>query len=499
MTTFSPQPRQTLVIGADAYCVEPHPALSKMAYRQQGGRGTVYQLTHQRGGTRHALKTFLPLYRDAAIAQSAQALARYAHLPGMAVVDRTVLTRATHGTLIQQYPDLEYAVLMPWIDGTTWFDMMTNTPDSFSYQEGYNTALALAQVLAELEAYHLAHADIAGGNVMIRPGYDIALIDVEEMFAPGIPILPRSKRPAGQAGYQHTTSNTASQWHAYGDRFAAAIILTEMLTWHVLRETLPAGSETLFTADALQQDTAQFQQVSDTLYCYYTPTIVGLFRQAWFSETLADCPTLRQWYEAIGVTDPDERRALRFSGSALQLPPLHSICLSEVPAAYCVPAPAPASPTLTLAQWMPERFLPNQEPMPLADPHPASLQQPQSGYFSTRIFMGMAVVIPAVIADGWWGEGARLWYQEALFFGMAGMGATWLAVIIGWTELAQPRATYLYECVRGGILGGLLFMLPELVLDTAYSVYVGAAVQALCIQMLFSSYLKRHTWQHQHP
>lgn len=28
------------------------------------------------------------------------------------------------GLLLRQYPELEYAILMPWIEGSTWFDMV---------------------------------------------------------------------------------------------------------------------------------------------------------------------------------------------------------------------------------------------------------------------------------------------------------------------------------------------------------------------------------------
>jgi hypothetical protein len=57
----------------------------------------------------------------------------------------------------------------------------------------------------------------------------VELLDLEGVYISGIPSPKRLSH--GSPGYQHCRLGRQGQWSPYGDRFAGAILLTEMLTW----------------------------------------------------------------------------------------------------------------------------------------------------------------------------------------------------------------------------------------------------------------------------
>jgi len=74
---------------------------------QEGRAATVYKLAAA-GGDPQALKVFKPRYR----------------LPGLAICRRAVLSARRHRELLRRYPDLTYGVLMPWVEGPTWMQVL---------------------------------------------------------------------------------------------------------------------------------------------------------------------------------------------------------------------------------------------------------------------------------------------------------------------------------------------------------------------------------------
>src|SRR5688572_5398931 len=114
---FDPVVGEALTIEGVRYrfAEHPHPAAAGLPYGQSGRRGTVYQVAAN-GGLR-ALKVFHHAYRTARVAEVAERLRPYAGLPGLQVCERAVLTPQRHAALLRERPDLEYAVLMPWVVG----------------------------------------------------------------------------------------------------------------------------------------------------------------------------------------------------------------------------------------------------------------------------------------------------------------------------------------------------------------------------------------------
>ena len=188
--SFQPKVNQELTIGDVTYRIAEHPAAPGMPYGQEGRAATVYKLITA-GSAPQALKVFKPRHRLPYLVGQATKIASLAELPGLAVCRRTVLSARRHTELLRRHPDLTYAVLMPWIEGPTWMEVM-GTEQEISPDQSLQMARALAEVLAMMEEYGLAHCDLSGSNVLlpalIRSSVGglrspVALVDVEQLYS----------------------------------------------------------------------------------------------------------------------------------------------------------------------------------------------------------------------------------------------------------------------------------------------------------------------------
>ncbi len=294
-----------ITIDNTVYHVAEHPALPGVPYVQRGARGFVIQLKSP-GPDRFALKYFKLKYRVPELVGIGKALRQYADLPGLRAAYRTVFTAPTHPELIRKYPALEYGVLMPWLPGMTWFDVISRRAP-LAPLESLQLAQQTGRILATLEAQGLAHCDIAGANVMVeRAAKRVELVDIEEMHGPG---LPRPvELPAGQEGYQHQSSATNGQWSAEGDRFGGAVLIAEMLGWQSAKIRDNSADEHYFAATEMQQaDSPRYKLLQEVLRAEYAPEVADVFETAWRSPTLADCPPLTTWRDTLDRLDASQK------------------------------------------------------------------------------------------------------------------------------------------------------------------------------------------------
>ena len=302
------KPGENIVIEGETYRVAPHPSAPKLPFAQQGRKGTVFQIIRQRDKRPFALKVFVQRFRDPAMIKRTRAMAAYASLPGLAVCQRDVLSKTGFGRkAIQKIPDLDLSVLMPWSTGRTWFDVLCSGVQILA-PVCIEITRRVAGILAGLEARGLAHCDIASGNLLVSiDTLDIHLIDVEDMYGPGLsrPGAP----PTGSDGYNHRQVRDEDQWRAAGDRFAGAVIMAEMLCWHsaAFREGATEDGS-FFSADEVQDPTApKYTLVLDTLRLLpgvpedCKNGLVSLFERAWNAPTLEDCPTLAEWVAVLDL------------------------------------------------------------------------------------------------------------------------------------------------------------------------------------------------------
>jgi peptide/nickel transport system substrate-binding protein len=297
---FEPYVGQELVIDGLTYRVAEHPAAPGMVYGQEGRRAIVYQLIAADGG-HQALKVFKPRFRVPRMVAAAERLEAYARLPGLQACRRTILTASRHLALLREHRDLAYAVLMPWVEGATWQEIILSQ-EEFSPDRALSVARSLAQVLMTMEERGLAHCDLSGPNLIVEPGDQVALVDLEEMYGPGF--MQPEALPAGSPGYAHKSA-PLGLWQAQADRFAGAVLLAEMLGWCDPKVRAAAWGESYFPPAEMQDEGERYQTLHASVAGRWGRRTTDLFAQAWRSDSLLDCPTFAEWAVALPEGAPE--------------------------------------------------------------------------------------------------------------------------------------------------------------------------------------------------
>ena len=301
MAKFRPFIGMHLAVGDSYFEFVPHPLFpedSEAVFVLEGGEALIYQMRNVQTKDLYALKVIKPAYRSEHIAHVAETIRRSTHISGFYLPKRVCLTMTEYADLIKTYPDLEYAILMPWLTGKTWSGLMQDQAASTHYtlQQARKLAAIVANLLRNLESLHLAHSDIAGGNILLSPDLQhIQLLDLEGLYIPDLPSPPFCSQ--GSPGYQHHHLGPRGQWCPEGDRFAGAILLTEMLTWWSprVRALVADYADTLFEPTELQTNGSPlWLEVRNTLWSI-RPDLLHLFDRAWSSSALAECPEIASW------------------------------------------------------------------------------------------------------------------------------------------------------------------------------------------------------------
>jgi len=304
---FRPQINDQIKIGNETYSFTEHPSAKGMPYGQSGRRATVYQVSNHSKQFR-ALKVFSPAFRSPNTEEQADILARYSTLPGLIACKRIVISPYENSRLISNYPDLTYSVLMPWLKGTTWQEVVMNrqfiTKDRTS-----SIAERFLTILATMESNGIAHCDLSGPNLIINldtsysnNGHNqLLLIDLEDLYANN---LKRPDRlPAGSAGYAHKSVKKGI-WSSFADRFSGAVLLANILAWSnaTIREC--AYGEQYFSDDELQENCDRYEKIVNILERETNSQITTLFKRAWSSSSLEECPSFSEWSNALNLTIP---------------------------------------------------------------------------------------------------------------------------------------------------------------------------------------------------
>lgn len=304
---FNPKINDKLKIGTEIYRITEHPAAKGMPYGQAGRRATVYQLATPRNEYR-ALKVFNAIYRSPDTRIQAEQLSKYAMLPGMVACKRIVLSPEKYPDLRSRFKSLQYAVIMPWVEGTTWQELLMNK-QVLSKEQCIELADGFLQTLVNMEYKGIAHCDLSGPNLIIDlrelqksngkiDRFQPSLIDLEELYGPGF--SKPKKVPAGSAGYAHKTVKNGV-WSVEGDRFAGSILLANILTWFHRPMLEASYGEHFFDPIEIHTYCHRYEFLSITLKNQYGKDIQNLFDQAWFSETLRDCPLFSEWASTLNV------------------------------------------------------------------------------------------------------------------------------------------------------------------------------------------------------
>jgi hypothetical protein len=322
---FQTEAGQIIKIDDEDYKILEHPYAPGMPYGQEGRQAIVYSLERlsrlvstpgNNGVKNYALKVFKPRFRLPALVSLAEKISAYGEMPGLAVCHRTVLSARKHSDLLRQHPDLTYAVLMPWIKGPTWFEVLLDKRE-LTFEQCLSLTRSFLETLVMMEEKGIAHCDLSGPNVLL-PALDaefdssrslpaVALVDVEQMYGPGLEI-PRAL-PGGSPGYAHHTSQNGL-WCANADRFAGAVLLAEMLCICDKRVREAMWGENYFDPGEMQQDTERYQVLAGVLSERWGKDLEETFIRAWQSDSLAACPTFGEWLVRLPGTEPSPNNML---------------------------------------------------------------------------------------------------------------------------------------------------------------------------------------------
>jgi len=120
---FRPKVNNNIEINHNKLIFTEHPSAKGMPYGQTGRRATVYQLLDE-NQTLHALKVFTLAFRSPQTYSQSKMINKYSNLPGLLACKRWVITPENNYQLITRYSELNYSVLMPWIQGSTWQEIV---------------------------------------------------------------------------------------------------------------------------------------------------------------------------------------------------------------------------------------------------------------------------------------------------------------------------------------------------------------------------------------
>ncbi|MGH9768841.1 MAG: protein kinase domain-containing protein [Blastocatellia bacterium] len=279
-------------------------------FRRMGKKAKVFKLKEKSGY--FALKVFFKKYAVAENAISTLQLVQYAKVPGLKVCQREMVYDTDAYNINE--PGLEFAILMPWISGKAWAEIVTNRED-LPERECIALAREMATVLKGLEDRGLTHADISSNNVFVEPGLSprLELIDVEDMYGKGF--FHPEEAPAGTPGYNHPPSSEESYWNPYGDRFAGAVILAEMLTWHQPGIRSQSVENSYFHKNEMCNSNHPKYETMIAALREHSKEVAALFTRAWESMKLSDCPSLGEWRSALQNVKPASTK-IRAAGLA---------------------------------------------------------------------------------------------------------------------------------------------------------------------------------------
>ncbi len=312
---FKAEAHQGIIINGTSYEIAEHPAAPGMPYGQEGRQAIVYKILLKSAiggkpgeGHSFALKVFKAHFRFPSLVSLTERLGRYATIPGLGVCKRTVLTPRNNPEILAAHPDLIYSIVMPWLDGPTWMEVLLDAVE-LTRVMSLTIARSFADQLSFMEEFGTAHCDISGPNLIltalaeppVKTGPAVALVDVEQMYGPN---LDRPEMlPGGSPGYAHKTA-PEGLWGPSADRFAGAIIISEMLGWCDRRVREAAWGENFFDPGEMQKPgSARYDILLKVIREHWGNNAGNLLKRAWCSESLTECPTMGEWLLALPKRD----------------------------------------------------------------------------------------------------------------------------------------------------------------------------------------------------
>ncbi len=200
---------------------------------QQGGFAVVYKFRTQSGKVR-ALRCYLmPMKADIQF--------RYERISAYFATCIPEITAGftfhNEGILIREsvpgQPETKKPfslIEMEWVEGVTLTEYVASLCQG-NDQQGLGQLLQYwVELIQKLRQVNIAHSDLAGGNVMVRPDGRLVLVDYDGVYIPDFQGMAGIVE--GQADYQHPEAHLRT-FDTEGDNFSALVIYTAILALHL--------------------------------------------------------------------------------------------------------------------------------------------------------------------------------------------------------------------------------------------------------------------------
>lgn len=307
--SFQTDVNAKLLINGEAFTIGEHPYAPGVPYGQEGRQGTVYLLHSEERQQKKALKVFRSKLINPSTVHLSSQINKFSTMEGLTACERQTITPHNNPALLAAEPDLLYAVIMTWIDGPTWMDMVLNKKQ-LTRRQSYTAAFALAEILVTMEQRGLAHCDLSGPNLIlpmfsegrnqVKSSNFVQLIDLEQMFS--IQFERPEYLPTGSPGYAPKYADM-QMWNAQSDRFSGAVLLMEMLASCTSVLVEHAWGESYFEPSEMQTLCDRYDRLLQAIKPVWGDGIVGLIQAAWESDELGQCPTFGQWLMELSRID----------------------------------------------------------------------------------------------------------------------------------------------------------------------------------------------------
>jgi len=290
---------EKIYLFGEEYSVQPHPSDSSLPFALRASRALICQVRNRKGEY-FALKIFKSQYRTRRLLQSIEYLNKFKTLDGLRAASRRVVLPSDE--IVKKHGNLEYAMLMPWITGRTWFDILLSSKGGFTLTEYDATRLSakFLKVMTGLEAAGIAHTDISSGNVVVDiPSSGVELLDLEDIYAVGIPPPPPTQLVKGTNGYRHKSGDRGkSCWCAEGDRYAAAVLAAEILLLANKDLAKRADEDGYFVGHCGTAIGVERYQAARGWLEKIAPSFAKVFQRSWQADSLERCPKVAELHAA---------------------------------------------------------------------------------------------------------------------------------------------------------------------------------------------------------
>ncbi|HXQ35174.1 MAG TPA: hypothetical protein VN843_14255, partial [Anaerolineales bacterium] len=285
-----------------------HPNFATVPAMLAGDQGTTYQLLDS-SDDKWMLKKFAPEWEPAAD----YVAAIQSFVPTRSQFEsgsgRMVLTEASAETSSYQTPEflswIAGTILMPHVAGFTWGELIRSITEGtrkLSKIERLLLCNRLSEAVDLLEASGLSHRDLSSSNVIIDPlNVEVSLIDWDSLYHKSFNQQPNAT--AGTDGYvapfarTNGTVDPQRTWQERADRFALALLNTELLTVH--SESKPYLDRGLFDQAELNARAGQTLFRIKNRLKQLSPRAATLLESALNAASFDLCPSPVDWLAVI--------------------------------------------------------------------------------------------------------------------------------------------------------------------------------------------------------